>query len=112
MMWLNRWISMNSVTSRLAGSQILRRSLRAKSTSIRCSLRSLLSLLNSEARAMSAAELSPLGLEPAIGWVTARPPLTFTSASGDDPATAKLPEASLHRVRYMYGDGFVALNAL
>ncbi len=61
MMWLNRSMRMNSVSSTVPGRQTLARSLRARSTSIRCSARSFSSTASSAAKASSASGVAPRG---------------------------------------------------
>ena len=84
-MWLNRSTRMNSVTSTEPAAQTFARSLRARSTSIRCSACSLGSARSSASRSASASGVAPRGFDPAIGCVNTRPPCTFTSASGEEP---------------------------
>ena len=98
---------MNSTTSTVPGRQTRPRSLRPRSTSITCSARSLGSASSSVSSAASSAGVAPRGLDPAIGWVIAVPPLTVTSASGLEPTMSK-PPSSVSRSRYMYGLGLVS----
>ena len=53
-----------------------------------CSLRSLGSASNSAPSAASCSGVAPRGRVPAIGCSTARPLVTVTSASGEDPTTS------------------------
>ena len=109
-MWLNRSMSMNWVTSTVPGRAMRERSLRARSTSIRCSERSFSSASSSSARARSSVRSAPRGREPAIGWVVAVRPWTVTSASGEEPTMWKGSAASSSAAkvyRYMYGEGLV-----
>ena len=92
---------MKSTTSTLPGAQTRPRSLRPRSTSIRCSARSLGSASSSSASAWSSCGVAPRCRVPAMGWTIARPSSTLTSASGLEPTTSKPSK----RKRYMYGDG-------
>ena len=67
MMWLKRSTCMNSVTSTEPATQTFDRSLRARSTSIRCSACSFGSRSSSSASSTSRSGVSPRGFEPAIG---------------------------------------------
>ena len=100
--WLNRSICMNSTTSTLPGSQTRPRSLRARSTSMRCSARSLGSASSSSARAASTATSPDRGRVPAMGWAMTVPSSTVTSASGEEPTTwNRRPSGAWSRTRYM-----------
>ena len=106
MMWLNRSTRMNSVTSTEPAVQTLARSLRARSTSMRCSACSLGSAMSSASRSASCSGVAPRGLEPAIGCVKTRPSCTFTSASGEEPTIQYgSPAGSSRCSTYMYGLG-------
>ena len=108
MMWLKRSTSMNWVTSTEPATQTLERSLRDRSTSIRCSARSFSSASSSSARALSASTVLPRGREPAMGWVMTSSPVTVTSASGEEPTIEYCrPSASSRLKMYMYGLGLV-----
>ncbi len=99
-----RSMDMKSTTSTEPGSQTRPRSLRPRSTSMRCSARSLGSASSSSARAWSSCGVAPRQRVPAMGWTMARPSSTLTSASGEEPTTSNPSK----RNRYMYGDGLVA----
>ena len=73
MTWLYRSTLMKSTTSTVPGTQTRPRSLRARSTSIRCSARSFVSASSSSASAASSAAVAPRGRVPAIGCVMTRP---------------------------------------
>ena len=96
-------ICMNCVTSTEPALQTRPKSFLPKSTSIKCSARSFGSLSNSFAIVSSSSGVPPLGLVPAIGWMTTSRPVTFTNASGLEPTIDK---SSLKRNRYIYGLGF------
>ena len=105
-MWLNRLISIKDTTSTLSGRHTRLRSLRERSTSMMCSLRSFGSASRSLASCSSSSIVVPRGLEPAIGKVMAWPLSTLISVSGLDPITLKSrPCASVNDMKYMYGLG-------
>src|SRR5699024_5716625 len=107
MMWLERTMSMNSLASIVPAVHTFARSLRARSTSMRCSARSFSSSSSSRARESSASGVAPRGREPAIGWVTTSPERTVTRASGEEPMMlAGCPASSWRLSRYMKGLGF------
>ena len=83
--WLYFSIAINSATSTVPGKQTRPKSFRPKSTSIKCSARSLVSANNSMANCSSWASVSPRGLVPAIGCSRALPSVNFTNASGLEP---------------------------
>ena len=106
MMWLKRLMSISCTTSTLLGRQTLLKSLRDRSTSMMCSLRSFGSASNSLARRSSSSGVAPRGREPAIGKVIACPLSTLISVSGLEPITLKSrPSASVSVMKYMYGLG-------
>lgn len=87
MMWLKRSTCMNSVTSTVPATLTFERSLRARSTSMRCSARSFGSARSSSARSRSCSGVAPRGREPAIGCMYTRFSCTLKSASGLEPTT-------------------------
>ena len=89
MIWLNRLMSIKETTSTLSGRHTRLRSLRARSTSMICSLRSFGSANSSLARRSSSSGVAPRGLEPAIGKDMAWPLSTLISVSGLEPMTLK-----------------------
>jgi hypothetical protein len=111
MMWLNRSTCMNSVTSTDPATQTFDRSLRARSTSMRCSACSFGSRQQLVGQLDVALRRLAARFDPAIGCVNTRPACTFTSASGDEPtieydSPGTFDDAGLSRVsRYMYGLG-------
>ncbi len=91
--WLYFSTDMKSTTSTLPGAQTRPRSLRPRSTSIRCSARSLGSASSSAASSASSCGLAPRCRVPAMGCTMAWPPVTLTRASGLEPTTSKPPSA-------------------
>ena len=111
MTWLYRSMVKNSTTFTVPAAHTRPRSLRPRSTSITCSLRSLASDSRSLASSTSSSSVAPRGRVPAIGCMVTNPSRTVTSASGDDPTTAiGSPSGVGSRNRYMYGLGLVARN--
>ena len=85
--WLNRSTDMKSTTSTVPGAQTRPRSLRPRSTSIRCSARSFGSASRSAASAASSSGVAPRHRVPAIGCIIARPPVDLDQrlrAGADD----------------------------
>ena len=85
MIWLNRLMSISLTTSTLSGLHTRLRSLRDRSTSMMCSLRSLGSASSSLASLSSSSGVTPRGREPAIGKVMAWPSSTLIRVSGLEP---------------------------
>ena len=111
MMWLKRLMSMSCTTSTDCGTHTLLRSLRDRSTSMMCSLRSFGSASNSLANFSSSSGVAPRGRDPAIGKVIAWPLSTLMRVSGLEPITLKSrPRASVNAMKYMYGLGFSVRN--
>ena len=109
MTWLYRSIVKKSTTRTVPAAHTRPRSLRPRSTSITCSLRSLASASRSLASQTSSSSVSPRGRVPAIGCIVTWPSRTVTSASGEEPTTAiGSPPGVGSRSTYMYGLGLVA----
>ena len=85
MMWLYRSIWRKSSTSTVPGIHTFPRSLRPRSTSMRCSEFSFESAANSRSSCRSAFLVAPRGRDPAMGCVVTTLLSTAISDSGDDP---------------------------
>ena len=85
---LGNAIAMNSSTLTVPCSHTRPRSLRPRSTSMRCSARSFSSPRSSLARARSSCSVFPLGRVPAMGRRVAMPLSRRTMVSGEDPISA------------------------
>ena len=90
------------------GAHTRERSLRARSTSITCSARSLSDAISSASMASSSAASRPRGRVPAIGRSSHSPSApSRTWVSGDEPISWNEPKSS----RNMYGEGLTARSA-
>ena len=83
-------------------------SFRIRSTSIRCSARSLRSEIISSRRSISSASDAPLGAVPLIGAVVMMPFLVVRSDSGEAEMSAK--DSSFMCKKPEYGAGFDAIE--
>ena len=102
--WEYRSICMKSITSTEPGAQMRPKSLRPRSTNIKCSARSLGSASNSSPKRTSSSIESERLRVPAMGCTITCLPVTFTSASGLEPTTS-YPSSNLKR--YIYGLGLL-----
>ncbi|KUO84584.1 MAG: hypothetical protein AT711_03005 [Thermoproteus sp. CIS_19] len=85
---------------------ILPTSFRARSTNIICSASSFSSESISSSSLKSSLSSAPLGLVPAIGWVSTTSPSTLTNSSGEVPIRAISP----YLKKNIYGDGFIEVS--
>ena len=104
--WLYRSSVMSSSTLTVPNFATRPTSLRAKSTSITCSARSLGFSRNSPARRRSCSSSRPRLRVPAIGRLMTRPSRTCTSGSGELPAMVN----DSWRTKYIYGLGLIWRN--